>query len=184
MRYLPLLILLLLAGCGSTPFMGYKFAFMHDRGSDWVLQDEREWYDSREPRFHLTAGLEWDGGYECYLEHVAVGYDWTAVACAKRFGQKEKGWYAQAALLHQFDGMSSWYLRTDEHRWAGHNPFIHLRVGYRYGWFRCPVFATGFSVEPFAKGKHLFNKPGHDLYWTNVECGVRIGGKTGMRFDR
>lgn len=182
MRHLLLLSFLILSACGSTPYIGYKFVVQHNRGSDWVLQPEREWAsEDIDHRFHVMAGLEWKNGYECGFEHTLRGYQWNALQCSKRFGaSKGTGFYFKPSIVHQIDSHTDWFLRTDEKRWQGENPFIHLRVGYRYNGFRCPVIATGNSYRSFASGKAFGGSGEPDLYWTNVECGVRFFGKTGL----
>ena len=187
MRALAIIVALLLAGCASKPsaYFDSKFVFQHDRGSDWVLQSERSWTPAEsETRLHITGGLEWMYQIDCpYVEVILSGpWDQMFLGCSKRFGKigknKNYTFFFEPAIVHQVDNRTSAFLRTDQKQWQGHNPFMHLRGGIRWkNGMRCPVIATGKSVfqgAPFEKEEHA-----PDLYWTNFECGIRLGGKTG-----
>ena len=185
MRILLLVIVLLLHGCASSPYVEGKLVYQHDRGSDWVLQSERKWTpDESEMRLHVSVGLEWDRNISCpYVETIVSGpWDWTGIGCSWRFGgnkgKEGRGFYIEPSLIHQVDSETSPFLRTDQKQWQGHNPFAHLRIGYRFNGFRCPVIATGKSLFQGAPFESEEGAP--DLYWTNVECGARFWGKTGM----
>jgi hypothetical protein len=184
-----LLIVPLLAACGSSPYLDSKFVWQHDRGSDWVLQPERPWVCGNkascesETRLHITAGLEWNNRLDCpYVETILMGpWDQMLVGCSKRFGtyNGKRTWnlFIEPAIVHQVDGRTSEFLRTDQTQWQGHNPFVHLRAGVEGGGMRCPVVATGKSLFQGAPFEREEGEP--DLYWVNLECGVRFWGKTG-----
>jgi len=70
-------------------------------------------------------------------------------------------------------------------KWTGQNPFYHLRLGLEWKLighknhkifrFKCPVIATGRSLT---QGAPLESEKGApDLYWSHLECRVRMGGK-------
>ena len=177
-------MVILLSGCASTPYLEMKFVHQHDRGSDWVLQSERPWTPSEsETRTHLTVGLEWTEGFNCpYVERIVSGpWDQTLLGCSKRFGKQintNTRLFIEPSIVHQVDGETTPFLRTHEKQWQGHNPFVHLRVGIKHHGFRCPVLATGksaFQGAPFEREDHA-----PDLYWVNLECGVRLWGKDGI----
>ncbi len=179
-----LLLLLLLMGCASAPYLDMKASFQHNRGSDWVLQPERKWGPGEsESRLAIAAGLEWDHQIDCYVESVLFGpWNRTSVGCAKRFGRvrgvNKPGLFFEAHIEHQFDSLTSPFLRTDQKQWQGHNPFMTLRAGVVWGHqIRCPAISSGKSVfqgAPFESEDHA-----PDLYWVNVDCTVRLFGKTG-----
>ena len=114
--------------------------------------------------------------------------------------------FLQVDLRHQVDSLSSWWLRTDHPditgmdfpkdepivqynrayqngtKWTGANPFYHLRIGLewkRISEFRvkCPVIATGRSLTQGFPYESEHNGKQADLYWSHLECQVRIGGK-------
>ena len=178
-----IIILLLLAGCASDPYVDMKVVWQHNGGSDWMLQPERDWIQAKNDyRVHVNAGFERNGKTDCpYVEAVVYGpYRQAFVGCSHRFGIG-KHLYVEPSLVHQVDSMTSDFLRTDISRqpyeWQGHNPFVHLRIGLKFNSFRCPVYATGMSLHAIGEGKVLHNDT-HvpDLYWTDVECGVRLWG--------
>jgi hypothetical protein len=178
-----LIPLLFLSGCATVdPFLDMKFVYQHDAWSDWVLQSERPWTGKEsEVRVHMTAGLETDVG-ELYFESIVSGpWSQAFVGYSYRFGNAKEGrdwnFFIEPALVHQIDNLSSEFLQTSQKQWQGHNPFVHLRIGLQGAGdaFRCPVIATGKSVfqgAPFESEDHA-----PDLYWTNVECGVRLFGR-------
>ncbi len=179
MKYLPLLSLLF-TGCASTPYVDMRVAIQVDRMSDWVLQPERDWTpDKSQERINLQVGLDW-GTLSCpYIDTMINGpWDQMFIGCSKRFGKK---FFFEPSLLHQVDSRTQEFLRTDQKQWQGHNPFIHLRVGYNINpAFHCGVVSgkSLFQGAPFEREEHA-----PDLYWTNVECGVRLWGKTGLFSD-
>jgi len=149
-----------------------------DGMSDWVLQPERPWTaDESVTRIHFVAGLEWEDKWDCpYVDYMASGpWDQTFIGCSKRFGDS---WFATPKLMHQLDSASSDFLGTDQKQWQGHNPFLHLRVGYHFN----PAFACGISTgKSLFQGAPFESEDGEpDLYWTNVDCSARLGGKTGL----
>jgi hypothetical protein len=193
-----LLLLFLLSGCASSPFIDTKLVIQNNRGSDWMLRPQREWInDNNNPRLHVVVGLEW--GHQIDCPYIASGTDklrWVHIGCAKAWGKKE-GLFFEFALIHQVDSLSSWWLRTDRapydgpdearalysrgyydngDRWTGQNPFYHLRVGLRWKHkVKCPVIATGRSMFQGAPFESEDGAP--DLYWSQLECGKRWGGK-------
>lgn len=180
-----LLACLLLMGCANspaTPYGGYKFVAQHSRGTDWVLQKEREWTPNESVTgAHIFAGLEWKHRIRCpYVNYVAHGaFDQVLIGCSWQFGtwgDKDWGFYAEPAIVHQVDSETSWFLRTDQKQWQGHNPFLHLRLGIELAGFNCAI-ASGKSVFQGAPFESEDNNP--DIYWTNFECGVQVWGKTG-----
>lgn len=186
MRWL-LPVVVLLAGCASfesfqepDPYAELRFAWQINAWSDWVLQPDRPWTpDDDEARLHLQVGVEWDNRVSCFGESMLVGpWSQAFLGCSKMFGAKdERGFFVQPELRHQLDSLTSDFLQTDQKQWQGHNPFVHLRVGYRLSGFRCGI-ATGKSLFQGAPFEREEGAP--DLYWTNVECGYRFGGHTGM----
>ena len=188
-----IIVMLCLAGCAGTPspYVDAKMVIPHNRGSDWVLQPEREWVCKgkasceTEARIDMAAGLEWDNRVTLSLNWILIGpWQQVGLSFAKEwdFAIGGSGWgvIVQPALYHQFDGPTSWFLRTDQLQWQSHNPFLHLRVGMEAEGFRCPVIATGESTYSFARGKWIPGEHGPpDLYWTQLECGARFWGKTG-----
>lgn len=183
MKALLILSALMLTGCASSPFLDMKAVAQHDSGSDWVLQSERPWTaDKSEGRLHLAAGLEWDNQIDCpYIEVIMVGpWDWMGIGCTKRIGSMKEGrllnGFLAGSLVHQVDSRTSEFLGTDQKQWQGHNPFMHVRFGLQWKYkIRCPVIATGKSVFQGAPFEKEEGEP--DLYWMNVECGKRFGGK-------
>jgi len=175
--------LILLSGCASSPYLEMKFVHQVDRMSDWVLQPERPWTPKEaETRTHLTVGLEWKDVNCPYVERIFQGpWDQMLIGCSRRFGKavgENTRLFIEPALVHQVDGETSPFLRTDEKQWQGHNPFVQLRIGIKHYGFRCPVIATGkslFQGAPFEREDHA-----PDLYWTNIECGVRLWGNEGI----
>lgn len=178
-----LVILLLLSGCASSPYLEMKFVHQVDPMSDWVLQSERPWTpDESETRLHMNVGLEW-GDLSCpYVERIFAGpWDQMLIGCSKRFGKQvgeNTRLFIEPAILHQVDSQTTEFLRTDQKQWQGHNPFIHLRIGVKHYGFRCPVIATGKSAFQGAPFEREDGAP--DLYWTNLECGVRVFGNEGI----
>lgn len=179
-----LVVLFSLTGCASSPYLEMKFVYQVNPMSDWVLQTERSWTpDESETRLHLNVGLEWDDALNCpYVERIFSGpWDHLLIGCSKRFGKQvgtNTRLFIEPAILHQVDSQTSEFLRTDQKQWQGHNPFVHLRLGVKYRGFRCPVIASGkslFQGAPFEREDHA-----PDLYWTNIECGVRIWGNEGI----
>lgn len=174
MRYL---VLLLLSGCASSPYVEVRFAEQINGMSDWVLQPEREWTaPESQTRLHLQAGLEWSGNVDCYAESMVVGpWDQVFIGCSKRFGER---FFAQPKLMHQVDSQTSPFLRTDQKQWQGHNPFLHLRVGYQIN----PAFAVGISTgKSLFQGAPFEGEDGEpDLYWTNIDISARLFGKNGL----
>lgn len=179
-----LMILASIGGCGSNPYVEGKFVVQIDGWSDWVLQPERPWVegDESETRVHLQVGLEWDGRLDCpYVETIMVGaWDQMLIGCSKRFGtwsdKRKWGAYLQPALVHQVDGRTSDFLKTNQNQWQGHNPFIHLRAGLELAGAHIAI-ATGKSLFQGAPLEREEGEP--DLYWTNFEAGARFWGKTG-----
>ncbi len=171
------LLLLLLTGCASTPYVEVRMAGQIDGMSDWVLQPDRDWTpEESETRLHLQVGVEWDGNVDCYADSMIVG-PWSQlfIGCSKRFGES---WFVQPKLMHQVDARTSDFLQTDQKQWQGHNPFVHVRFGYQIN----PAFACGissgkslFQGAPFEREEHA-----PDLYWTNVDCSARLWGKRGL----
>jgi len=112
--------------------------------------------------------------------------------------------YFQFDLRHQVDSLTNWWLRTDHPdlsdeglpadsqivlynnvyqngtKWTGQNPFYHFRFGLEWKRsklfrVRCPSIATGRSLT---QGSPLESENGEaDLYWSHVECNLRVGGK-------
>jgi hypothetical protein len=171
------IILLLLSGCASTPYVEMRMAYQIDPWSDWVLQPERKWTPAEsEVRIHLQAGLEFDKNVDCYVDSMIVGpWSQAFVGCSKRFGS---GFFVTPKLMYQVDDLTSDFLNTDQKQWQGPNPFLHLRVGYQIN----PAFAVGLSTgkslfqgAPFEKEEH-----NPDLYWTNVDVTARLWGKHGL----
>lgn len=183
-----LLVVAFLSGCAASPYVEARFAYQVDPWSDWVLQPERDWICSvteqgdrnceNEVRLHVQAGMEWSNRTSCFADSMLVGpYSQAFVGCSKMFGGgDERGWFIQPELRHQIDDLTSDFLGTDQKQWQGHNPFVHLRAGYRYGPFKVNI-ASGkslFQGAPFEK-----EEGAPDLYWTNIEVGARWGGYTG-----
>ena len=169
-----------LGGCASSPYVDARFGYQHDGGSDWVLQPEREWTPSEsEVKLWLQTGLEWDKQLSCPYVDVLVSGPWDQafVGCSMRFGKK---FYVEPSINHQIDSMSSEFIRTDQRQWQGHNPFAHLRVGYQINPAFRVALATGMSTHCLSKGKGLKEVSCPDLYWTDVEAGVRFFGKRGL----
>lgn len=192
MKFWTLLAVLLLTGCASSkPYIEARMAHQLDRMSDWVLQPERDWICSEEAqeagtcdselRLFVQAGFEWPNQSDCYFETTAIGpWDQAWVGCSRMFGAKdERGWFIRPELRHQINDLTSDFLQTDQTQWQGYNPFVHLRVGYRYSGFKINV-ATGMSTRCIAKLKKIRDVSCPDLYWTNIEVGARYGGYTGM----
>lgn len=175
MRYLFVLMVLAITGCGATPYADVRFSYQIDGMSDWVLQPERDWVEDRLVSLSLQAGAEWDKS-QCYVDTILVGgWDQVFAGCSYRFGSK---WYIEPALMHQIDSLSSDFISTDEKQWQGHNPFMHLRAGYAINpAFRVQI-ATGKSLFQGAPFESEDGNP--DLYWTNIEFAYRIGGKHGL----
>lgn len=173
MRHL-LFSLVLLSGCAS-PFLEVGVDYQIDPWSDWVLQDERPWIND-EPLYQVQLGLEWDGFVDCpYLMTSTGAYNQAFFGCSKRWGERA---YANVQLKHQRDQESDPFLRTDQKQWQGHNPFLHVRVGYDWGGIKCPQIATGkslFQGIPFER-----DEGNPDFYWMNVGCAVRFGGHSGV----
>lgn len=169
------------AGCSTaSPFIEGRMAYQINPWSDWVLQPERRWTpDESETRLHVLAGLEWDNNVSCFGDSMLVGpWSQTFIGCAKMFGsESERGWFIQPELRHQVDSLTSDFLGTDQKQWQGHNPFLHVRAGYRLSGFRLNL-ATGKSLFQGAPFEREEMNP--DLYWTNIEVSARFGGKTGM----
>lgn len=173
-----ILLAVLVAGCSSTPYLDARFGFQIDSWSDWVLQSERPWTPSEsETKLWLQAGLEWDRSISCpYVETMMSGpWDQAFIGCSMRFGKK---FYIEPALVHQIDARTSEFLQTDQKQWQGHNPFMHLRVGYQIN----PAFRIGLATgKSLFQGAPFEKEEGNpDLYWTDLEIGVRFWGKHGM----
>jgi len=176
-----LVALLFISSCASSPYVDFRMEQQIDGMSDWVLQPERPWTaDESEVHVNLRVGLEWSKGLKCpYVDSMIVGpWNQVFVGCSKSFQTEKRRFYIEPAIVHQIDSQTSGFLGTDQKQWQGHNPFIHLRVGVNIN----PAFYCGVS-----SGKSLFqgapfesesNNP--DLYWTNVGCGARLFGKTGL----
>jgi uncharacterized protein YceK len=72
-------------------------------------------------------------------------------------------------------------------KWTGQNPFYHLRLGLEWKMtgheshkifrFKCPVIATGRSLTQGFPYESENNGRQADLYWSHLECRVRMGGK-------
>ena len=175
-RAIACLVILLLSGCAT--FVETRAAYQVDPWSDWVLQKERPWTPARsEVRVNLIAGLAWDRGIDCpYFDVMMVGpWDQLFIGCSKIFGTGR--WYLQTQILHQIDNRTSDFLQTDQKQWQGPNPFFHLRMGAQWqeGRIKCPTIATGrslFQGAPFEK-----EEGSPDLYWVNLECSIRWGGR-------
>ncbi len=173
-------------GCASTPYVDMKVVHQIDSWSDWVLQPERKWMeDSEDYGIRVTVGTEFAKERECFVEFAATGTEQMFVGCGQRFGwrgsHEPTGWYAEPSIRYQVDTRTTEFLRTDQKQWQGENPFIHLRVGYKRNGIRCPVVATGKSLVSGAPFSNEDTSP--DIYWTNVECGVRMWGRDGVFSD-
>jgi hypothetical protein len=185
MQMKKLIALLLLTGCASDPYVDLKVVWQHNAGSDWTLQPEREWIRARDDyRLTMNAGLEWKRRTDCpYVEATVSGpYQQMFIGCSRRFGirgaDKTVDFYIEPALVYQVNALTEDFLRTDiyrEYEWQGDNPFVHLRIGMRFGSFRCPVIASGRSLTVGAPFGSEDNSP--DLYWVDVECGARLLGR-------
>lgn len=170
-----------LTGCATaSPFFDFTVARQINGMSDWVLQPEREWTSTQQIQFHSSLGVAWDNGSECYLRNVIGPWNQTFVGCAKSFYTPKGRFFVKPELLHQVDSQTSTFLRTNQKQWQGHNPFIHLRAGVKYKALKCQV-ATGKSVFQGAPFEGEDGEP--DLYWTNIECGVRLIGRGGVYSD-
>lgn len=188
----PIGIFLFLGGCANlgspSPYVEGKFTYQINSWSDWVLQPERPWICGDKPgcenehRLHLEVGLEWKKRVDCpYFESMLVGeYSWGGIGCSiafgKKFGESPWGGYLEPAIVHQLDSHTSDFLQTDQNQWQSHNPYIHLRGGVEGGGFYFGL-ATGRSIFQGAPFESEENNP--DIYWTNIELGVRFWGKTG-----
>ena len=72
-------------------------------------------------------------------------------------------------------------------KWTGANPFYHIRLGLEWKRMghknhkifraKCPTVATGRSLTQGFPYESENNGRQADLYWSHVECQVRIGGK-------
>ncbi len=164
---------LLLSGC--APFVEVGVGYQIDRWSDWVLQPERAWVND-EPLYTFSAGLEWKDHVDCpSIDIVSGAYEQAFLSCSKRFGGK---FFSNVQLKHQINSRTSDFLQTDQKQWQGHNPFLHLRIGYDWGGVKCPQIATGKSLFQGAPFESETGNP--DLYWTNLECSVRFFGQSGV----
>jgi len=172
---------MLLTGCATaSPFFDFTVARQINGMSDWVLQPEREWTKSEELQFHSSIGVAFGNNNQCYLKNIIGPYTQTFIGCSKAFYTPKGRFFIQPELLHQVDAQTDKFLRTNQKQWQGHNPFVHLRAGVQYKVLRCQV-ATGKSVFQGAPFEGEDGEP--DLYWTNIECGVRLVGSGGVYSD-
>ncbi len=66
-KLLPLILIILLAGCASGPPAVYgelKIVHQVQPWTDWMIQDERSWMGNN-PRIHGELGLEFDHNITC-----------------------------------------------------------------------------------------------------------------------
>jgi len=94
-KLIPLVILL--AGCASSPYFEAGLGYKLSQESDWFLRTENG--GGRNPTARFELGLEWNKGYKCGLEHWSHYFDGgpfnrrpetykNEIFCSKKWGGK------------------------------------------------------------------------------------------------
>lgn len=63
------LLLLMLSGCGATPYTTVGLGYQIDGETDYWLQRERTWQCSKQPSAHIEIGLEFENKLTVAAHH-------------------------------------------------------------------------------------------------------------------
>ena len=81
--------------------------------------------------------------------------------------------YMELKIVHQIQPWTDWMLQDERHGWMGNNPRVHVEFGLEFDRNIDCAFVTGTSLFVGAPLK----SNGPELYWANLECGKRWGGR-------
>ncbi len=98
MRSLVLAVLLVLGGCGSTPYGELSLGYQLDSQTDYWLQTDRTWQCAKNIQFNGEIGLEFDHGWQVGLHHQS----W--LMCGDPFNDRPEVWQDDIKVTKKFGG--------------------------------------------------------------------------------
>lgn len=91
------LLTLLVAGCGSTPYFEVGVGYQIDKNSDWYVRTERPWQCSDNYQGHFELGLDWGD--------TRLGYHHQSwFTCGDPFNSRPELYVDDVRLTHTFGG--------------------------------------------------------------------------------
>jgi hypothetical protein len=69
MNLIILVLVLLLSGCSSSPYIQIGIGYQLDGATDWYLQTDRDWTCNNKDTFHGEVGTTWDNGWSIGYHH-------------------------------------------------------------------------------------------------------------------